>query len=242
MPLSSFKAVFFDVGGTLIHVYPSVGDVYAQYAHDFSFSGSAEALNEGFRKQWKKMGGIESLGHQSGPKAERDFWYELVYEVFQQQGGLERFEEYFDLIFEAFREKSHWRVYEDVIESGVLETLKKKGVVLGVISNWDSRLISTLENIGLASYFDFILPSAVVGSAKPDKKIFEDALRRSGVAPHEACHIGDEIRTDVEGAQSVGIHSILLDRDNRFENPKTTKVTSFLDLVQKPGKVSKTNP
>ncbi|HIK58500.1 MAG TPA: haloacid dehalogenase, partial [Nitrospinaceae bacterium] len=29
MPLSSFKAVFFDVGGTLIHVHPSVGDVYA---------------------------------------------------------------------------------------------------------------------------------------------------------------------------------------------------------------------
>ena len=232
MPLSPFKAVFFDVGGTLIRVHPSVGDVYARYARPFGYSGSVEVLNEGFGAQWKKMGGIESLGDKSGAEAERNFWSELVYEVFQPLGGLDRFEEYFDLIFEEFREKFNWQIYEDVIESEILETLKKRGVVMGVISNWDSRLISTLENIGLAHYFDFILPSAVVGSAKPDKKIFEEALRRSGVAPHEACHIGDEIRTDVVGAEGVGIHPILLDRDNRFD--KADKITSFMDLVGKP--------
>ena len=176
------------------------------------------------------MGGIESLGNQTGAEAEKNFWRTLVYEVFQPLGGVERFDEYFDLIFEAFREKSNWRVYEDVIESNILETLKKKGVMLGIISNWDSRLNSTLENIGLAQYFDFILPSAVVGSAKPDKKIFKEALRICGVEPHEACHIGDEIRTDVAGAESVGIHPILLDRDNRFE--KEDKVTSFMELVR----------
>ncbi|MZH46425.1 MAG: HAD-IA family hydrolase [Nitrospinae bacterium] len=230
MPLSSFKAVFFDVGGTLIRVHPSVGDVYARHARPFGYSGSAQVLNEGFRKQWKKMGGIESLGNQTGAEAEKNFWRTLVYEVFQPLGGVERFDEYFDLIFEAFREKSNWRVYEDVIESNILETLKKRGVMMGIISNWDSRLNSTLENIGLAQYFDFILPSAVVGSAKPDKKIFEEALRICGVEPHEACHIGDEIRTDVAGAESVGIHPILLDRDNRFE--KEDKVTSFMELVR----------
>ncbi|MZH41713.1 MAG: HAD-IA family hydrolase [Nitrospinae bacterium] len=230
MPLSSFKAVFFDVGGTLIRVHPSVGDVYARHARPFGYSGSAQVLNEGFRRQWKKMGGIESLGNQTGAEAEKNFWRTLVYEVFQPLGGVERFDEYFDLIFEAFREKSNWRVYEDVIESNILETLKKRGVMMGIISNWDSRLNSTLENIGLAQYFDFILPSAVVGSAKPDKKIFEEALRICGVEPHEACHIGDEIRTDVAGAESVGIHPILLDRDNRFE--KEDKVTSFMELVR----------
>ncbi|MBT3366298.1 MAG: HAD-IA family hydrolase [Nitrospina sp.] len=235
MPLTSFKAVFFDVGGTLIHVHPSVGDVYARHARPFGYSGSIQDLNEGFRLQWKKMGGIESLGNQSGAEAEREFWHKLVYEVFLPMGGLDRFEEYFDLIFEAFRDEANWRIYEDVIESGILETLKKRGVVMGVISNWDSRLISTLENIGLGRYFDFILPSAVVGSAKPDKKIFEEALRLSGVAPHEACHIGDEIRTDVEGAQSVGIHPILLDRNNRFDSTETRKITTFLELVEKPG-------
>ena len=229
LPLSSFKAVFFDVGGTLIRVHPSVGDVYARHARSFGYSGSVKVLNEAFHAQWKRMGGIESLGDQSGAEVEKDFWYKLVYEVFQPLGGLDRFEEYFDIIFEAFREKSNWRIYKDVTDSKILETLKKRGVVLGVISNWDSRLISTLENIGLASYFDFILPSALIGSAKPDKKIFEEALRLSRVAPHEACHIGDEIKTDVVGAEGVGIHPILLDRDNRFD--KENKITSFMELV-----------
>ena len=231
MPLSSFKAVFFDVGGTLIRVHPSVGDIYAKHARDFGFSGTADELNKGFRSQWKTMGGIESLGNQSGAKAEKKFWKDLVFEVFQPLGGLDRFDKYFELIFEVFRDGSNWKIYEDVIESNIFEKLKERNAVLGVISNWDSRLTSTLENLQLAGHFNFILPSAVVGSAKPDKKIFEEALRLSGVAPQEACHIGDEIKTDVEGARNSGIHAILLDRDNRFDDSVQPKVRSLMELV-----------
>ena len=231
MPLSKFKAVFFDVGGTMIRVHPSVGDVYATHARDFGFSGTPDELNEGFRSQWKKMGGIESLGNQSGPEVEEKFWKDLVFEVFQPLGGLKRFDEYFELIFEVFRDGSNWKIHEDVIESRIFEKLKARGIILGVISNWDSRLTSTLENLKLADHFKFILPSAVVGSAKPDNKIFEEALRLSGVKPHEACHIGDEVKTDIAGARNAGIHGILLDRDNRFDDSIQPKVKSFLELV-----------
>jgi putative hydrolase of the HAD superfamily len=231
MPLSKFKAVFFDVGGTIIRVHPSVGDVYATHARNFGFSGTPDELNEGFRSQWKKMGGIESLGNKSGPEAEQKFWKDLVFEVFQPLGGLNRFDEYFELIFEIFRDGSNWNVYEDVIESQIFEKLKARGIILGVISNWDSRLTSTLENLKLADHFKFILPSAVVGSAKPDIKIFEEALRLSGVKPYEACHIGDEVKTDIAGARNAGIHGILLDRDNRFDDSIQPKVKSFLELV-----------
>jgi len=231
MQLSSFKAVFFDVGGTLISVYPSVGGVYAKHARDFGFSGTVDELNKGFRLQWKKMGGIESLGDKSGKQEEKKFWKNLVYEVFQPLGGLDRFDEYFALIFEVFEEGSNWKIYEDVIESKIFQKLKERDVILGVISNWDSRLISTLENLNLADNFKFILPSAVVGSAKPDKKIFEEALRLSGVKPHEACHIGDEVKTDIEGARNIGIHAILLDRENRFGDSIKPKVRSFMELV-----------
>ena len=231
MQLSSFKAVFFDVGGTLISVYPSVGGVYAKHARDFGFSGTVDELNKGFRLQWKKMGGIESLGDKSGRQEEKKFWKNLVYEVFHPLGGLDRFDEYFALIFEVFVDGSNWKIHEDVIESKIFQKLKERDVILGVISNWDSRLISTLENLNLADNFQFILPSAVVGSAKPDKKIFEEALRLSGVKPHEACHIGDEVKTDIEGARNIGIHAILLDRDNRFGDSIKPKVRSFMELV-----------
>ena len=231
MPLSSFKAVFFDVGGTLISVHPSVGAVYAKHARDFGFTGTVDELNKGFRLQWKKIGGIESLGNKSGVEEEKKFWKDLVYQVFKPLGGLERFDEYFELIYEVFVDSSNWKIHEDVIESKIFQKLKERKVILCVISNWDSRLFSTLENLKLADNFEFILPSAVVGSAKPDKKIFEEALRLSGVKPHEACHIGDEIKTDIDGARNIGIHGILLDRENRYDDSFKPKIRSFMELV-----------
>ena len=231
MPLSSFKAVFFDVGGTLIRVHPSVGDVYAKHARAFGFSGTADQLNKAFRSQWKKMGGIESLGNKSGAEVEEKFWKDLVFEVFQPFGGLDRFDKYFQLIFEVFRDGANWKIYEDVIESQIFVKLKERKIILGIISNWDSRLISTLDSLELKDHFKFILPSAVVGSAKPDKKIFAEAIRLSGVEPHEACHIGDEVKTDFDGARNAGIHAILVDRDNRFDEFIQPKVRSFLELV-----------
>ena len=231
MPLSSFKAVFFDVGGTLISVHPSVGAVYAKHARDFGFTGTVDELNKGFRLQWKKIGGIESLGNKSGVEEEKKFWKALVHQVFKPLGGLERFDKYFELIFEVFVDSSNWKIHEDVIESKIFQKLKERKVILGVISNWDSRLFSTLENLKLADNFEFILPSAVVGSAKPDKKIFEEALRLSGVKPHEACHIGDEIKTDIDGARNIGIHAILLDRENRYDDSFKPKIRSFMELV-----------
>ena len=231
MPLSSFKAVFFDVGGTLIRVHPSVGDVYAKHARAFGFSGTADELNKEFRSQWKKMGGIESLGNKSGAQVEEKFWKDLVFEVFQPFGGLEYFDKYFKLIFEAFRDGSNWKIYEDVIESQIFRKLKERKIILGVISNWDSRLSSTLDSLKLAEHFKFILPSAVVGSAKPDKKIFAEAVRLSGIKPHEACHIGNEIKTDFDGARNAGVHAILLDRDNQFDESIQPRVRSFFELV-----------
>ena len=231
MPLSSFKAVFFDVGGTLIRVHPSVGDVYAKHARAFGFSGTADELNKEFRSQWKKIGGIESLGNKSGAEIEEKFWKDLVFEVFQPFGGLDHFDKYFRLIFEVFRDGSNWKIYEDVIGSQIFRKLKERKIILGVISNWDSRLTSTLDSLELTDHFKFILPSAVVGSAKPDKKIFAEAVRLSGIEPHEACHIGDEVKTDFDGARNAGIHAILLDRDNQFDESIQPKVRSFFELV-----------
>ena len=230
--LTKYKAVFFDVGGTLLHVHPSVGEVYTQYARPFGFSGQADEVDKQFRLQWKSMGGIESLGRQSGMTIEKKFWHDLVFRVFENFGGLGgNFENYFEQIYDVFRKKDCWRVYEDVLESGILEKLKSRGVVLGVISNWDSRLQDTLEATGLAKHFNFILASTVVGSAKPDQKIFETALKLSGVRREEACHIGDEPLTDIKGAKQMGVDAILIDRQGRHAEFSSPKVSSFLEIV-----------
>ncbi|MCF8721971.1 HAD-IA family hydrolase [Nitrospina gracilis] len=227
--IQDFKAVFFDVGGTLLRVHPSVGDVYARHARPYGFDGEPDALNQAFRSHWKSMGGMESLGTAKGPEVERGFWKELVRRVFEPY-GLQRFDAYFDEIYDVFRSDACWRVFEDVTESGLLDRLQARGVVLGVISNWDSRLPEIIDNTGLGKYFQFVLASTVVGSAKPDIGIFQEALRLSGVQPHEACHIGDEVGTDVTGAQNAGVHPILIDRTNRFPDTQP-RIQSFHELV-----------
>lgn len=174
---------------------------------------------------------MESLGQQKGLEVERAFWKELVRRVFEKHGGLENFDSYFEHIYDVFRRKENWRVFEDVTESGLLDQLKNNGTVLGVVSNWDSRLPEILKNIGLAPYFDFILASTVVGSAKPDAAIFEEAMQRAGVSPNEACHIGDEPLADIKGARKVGIDSILIDRNDHHNGAVLTKVKSFHELV-----------
>ena len=229
--LSQYKAVFFDVGGTLLRVEPSVGEVYAKYARSFGFRGSGEELDHQFRKQWSKSGGIESLGKKSGEAAEKKFWRNLVFQVFEPSGGLNDFEHYFETVYEAFTKKDHWHVFEDVVGSGIFDKLKHDGIILGVVSNWDSRLHTILKNTNLSGYFDFILASAQVGSAKPDKTIFVEALRRSGVHSQEACHIGDEPHADVQGAKNAGIDAILIDRKGKHEKGGDIVVRSFLELL-----------
>ncbi|MBI4388970.1 MAG: haloacid dehalogenase, partial [Nitrospinae bacterium] len=148
--LTKYKAVFFDVGGTLLRVHPSVGEVYAKHARPFGFDGSPEDLDRRFGMEWKRIGGMESLGTQSGLTAERKFWRGLVFNVFESCGGLRDFDAYFEIIYDAFQSGEHWRVYDDVAESGILDKLKERGTVLGVVSNWDSRLQTILQNTGLA--------------------------------------------------------------------------------------------
>ncbi|MFQ5672936.1 MAG: HAD-IA family hydrolase [Nitrospinales bacterium] len=231
MVLEKYKAVFFDVGGTLIRVHPSVGEVYARHARPFGFAGAAADIDRQFAVEWNRCGGLSTLGGSGGEAAEKEFWYGMVSRVFDHFGDLGDFDTYFDIIYDAFRSGENWRVYEDVLASDLLGTLKRRGVVLGVISNWDSRLFGILENMGLARHFDFILASAVVGSAKPDKKIFSEALRKSGVTPEQACHIGDDWHSDCLGARNSGIDTILIDRKGRWGDEAAPKVRSFLELV-----------
>ena len=93
----------------------------------------------------------------------------------------------------------------------VLGELKNRGRKLLVVSNWDGLLPQVLEKIGLADYFDDIVVSALVGAAKPDARIFEEALRRADSEPEQVVHVGDEPLADGQGAQAVGITPLLVD-------------------------------
>ncbi|MEK7831320.1 MAG: HAD-IA family hydrolase, partial [Acidobacteriota bacterium] len=137
----------------------------------------------------------------------------------------------FDDIFERFRGKELWRVFDDVAPT--LAELKRRGIRLGVISNFDSRLDDVLRVYELDQFFDSIHISTRVGAAKPDPAIFDAALAHHRIEASQAWHIGDSQREDFEGAEAAGLKAILLDRNNgRGENALCiSSLTELLTLV-----------
>ena len=208
--LSKIKAVFFDAGGTLFRPFPSVGEIYAEVAGRHGLTADPEELETVFHNTWRQRDGLASLSGQTSEKEERKWWYDLVWEVFSRLGRIENFEAFFEELYDRFAQASAWSLFPDTLP--VLQELKRRKKTVGIISNWDSRLFGICEELNLAPYLDFILASAVVGVAKPNPKIFHEALRKARVSPEEAVHVGDSLTDDVRGAEQAGIRAILIDR------------------------------
>jgi len=104
----------------------------------------------------------------------------------------------------------NWAVYPDVIDA--IERLRARKIRIGVLSNATSALVGFLEEIGLLKYFDFTIVSAIVGTKKPDRRIFERALERAGVEAADAAHVGDMYLEDILGARNVGVRPFLIHR------------------------------
>ncbi len=95
-----------------------------------------------------------------------------------------------------------------------LEKLSRQRVRLGVISNISSHevALNILKHVGLETYFDKVVTSALVGVRKPDPGIFRYALFQFGLRPEQAAHVGDSEAMDVRGAKAVGLRTILVSK------------------------------
>ncbi len=223
------KVIFFDAGGTLFRPFPSVGEIYARAALPYGANYAPEALEAKFHQAWKKRGGLSSLGTETNEEKERNWWHSLVREVFDSQGGVPRFDEFFAVLHRSFEEKHLWEIYPEVLE--VLVHLRKEKITLGIVSNWDLRLPRLVRNLGLEPYFDFLLSSSVCGATKPSEKIFKEALKQANASPEEAIHVGDTYEEDFVGADRLGIKALLLDRNGNGNSvPPEARIHSLAEL------------
>ena len=63
-------------------------------------------------------------------------------------------------------------------------------------------------------FYDEIVLSNELGIAKPDKKIFYYTLDKLGIPPGNSIHFGDNPVADIMGANSIGISSVLISKNN----------------------------
>lgn len=128
----------------------------------------------------------------------RPFWRHIV----AQATGCHH-EQMFEDIYDYYARAEAWQVAPGA--TAALASLRRAGVKLAVVSNFDTRLQPLLKELHMEHLFNAVVVSAEVGAEKPNPVIFEAALERLGLSCDEVVHVGDDRRNDLWGARDAGI-------------------------------------
>jgi putative hydrolase of the HAD superfamily len=93
----------------------------------------------------------------------------------------------------------------------ILDYLKNKDYKMHLITNgFESVQFKKIKNSNLADYFTEVITSEASNSLKPNKEIFEYALKVSNAKLETSIMIGDNESADIQGAINVGMDSIFV--------------------------------
>ncbi|WP_163538790.1 HAD family hydrolase [Gracilibacillus sp. YIM 98692] len=237
------KTVIFDLDDTLLWDKRSVKQAFidtCQLAEE-KYEISAEKLEEAVRKkarelyqgyetyEFTQMIGINPFEGLWGnflddhqyfkkmaeivPNYRKDAWVQGLREL-----GIDdvEFGAYLAEQFPVNRKKNPF-VYEETFS--VLQKLHNN-YQLVMLTNGSPDLQNTKLTITpeLTDYFDHIIISGAFGRGKPDPSIFEHALETANVSRDEAIMVGDNLMTDILGANRTGIKSVWINRENKEKN------------------------
>ncbi len=201
-----FRAVLFDAAETLFTTRGSVGEIYGSIARQYGSTAPTEAIQAAFVRQFRGAGPLSI-------KDQKRWWKDVVYRVFNEVGMVENFDQFFDQVYERFRSSEGWVLFPETVET--LTELKRSGLKLGVISNFDSRIYSVMQSLDILRFFDNVTLSSETGYCKPDREIFDAAVRALGVPASEVLLVGDSLHDDVEAGITAGLQAVLIDRGRR---------------------------
>jgi putative hydrolase of the HAD superfamily len=103
---------------------------------------------------------------------------------------------------------------------------------LGIVSNFDTRIYSVLESLGIRGLFDAIILSSETGFSKPDSEIFKAAIEALGVPASQILLVGDNLHDDIEAGTRAGLAAVLIDRAGKHAAKSGVKRISSLSEVQ----------
>lgn len=210
------RFILFDAYGTLVEL----DDFYARLQRGFEARGvlaPPEIIQRAAREEMQHY-----IAHTIHARTESD-WLQLKNDCARVLADSIRAQDYpLDLshqsVLEILNAALVFRVFPDVREA--LETLRARGVAMGVLSNWDGSLRKVLRELNLFEFFDFILISAEVGIQKPAREFFDLALQKvqekySDFDARDCYYIGDHYDGDIEGARNAGLVPVWLVREER---------------------------
>jgi len=227
------KAVFFDLDGTLRHNLPASGEVFADHA-------AALGLRIG-REDRERLSRWEHFYWAQSPQMLEDrqqfdgrvseFWTHYGHRQLVALGATtpqaeELAPQMTRYMLANYKPKSI--VPPEVTR--VLASLQDGGYRMAVISNRELNFQAEVEELGLASYFEFSLAGGEIKAYKPGPEIFLHACGRVDVTPAQAAYVGDSYFADVVGARRANLTPILYDPRGLFPDPGCTIIKTFDEL------------
>ena len=118
----------------------------------------------------------------------------------------------------------------------MLQYIKDKGYKLGLISNGFYEVqCRKMQSSQIEHFFEVEVLSDDIGVNKPDRRIFDYALKKSGATVGQSIIIGDNFDTDIMGAVNAGWKAIYFNRDGDFvmsKLPDDVKIVNKLSEIE----------
>jgi len=228
-----FKAILFDLDGTLRHHLPSGGEVFVEHVRSMGLQISEEDTIRAMH--WEHFYFASSLEIQADRDTYKDdrpgFWINFSRRHLVALGthptqALELASKITTYMDEFYKPEVH--VPQDAYT--LLEFLKEAGYILGVVSNREKPFQEELIQLELDACFQFSLAGGEVNSYKPDGVIFERALELAGVSAQETIYVGDNYFADILGSRRAGLTPVLYDPTDLFPEAECAAIRSFADL------------
>jgi 2-haloalkanoic acid dehalogenase type II len=225
------KAVLFDLGSTLIKIWtPEM--TYKNILSSFGIDRSTEAIKEALEMVEKEFA-ESNYGSGYGKVSYTKYWDRWDSMVLEHL-GIPQSQISANEVLVKWWKYADCVAYPDAKES--LERLKKMGVRVGLVSNaYEEDIDAILDKAGLEKrLFDIVVGVNTIKKAKPQPDIFRYALAKLDVKPEEALFVGDHIDNDYRGARAVGIHALLIERDDRSADDTSNleKVKSLQEIFK----------
>lgn len=217
-----YKAVFFDLGGTLRialsdepymkHARRKMAEIAGSQLPYEEFYALVESRYEPYRK-WATTECRES--------GDEELWCKWLLPDYDRQ----RIGQVCHELSFLYRQAKGRRV---VVDGGaeVVKTLYERGYKLGIISNLigENEVPDWLEEDGLDQYFDTVILSSVCHLRKPDSEIYRVACEAIGAAPEDCVSVADNIKRDIPGAKIAGIGCNII-----FDSPEKKHPVVFTE-------------
>ncbi|XP_073157389.1 uncharacterized protein [Henckelia pumila] len=203
------KALFVDAVGTLVVPAQPMAQIYREIGERYGVEYSEVEILNRYRRAYGQPWGKSRLRYVDDG---RPFWQ---YIVSYSTGCSDS--QYFEELYDYYTTEKAWHLCDPNAEK-VFHSLRKHGVKVAVVSNFDTRLRPLLKALKCDHWFDAVAVSAEVAAEKPNPTIFLKACELLGVQPEDAVHVGDDRRNDIWGARDAGCDAWLWGSDvNSFE-------------------------